>query len=164
MPGRRGTPLHDPHGDANARFTTVPWDAEGTASLEASAGDVRSALEAGLRALLSLSGAAALEETGSDRSIPIQGEGNDLAELFLDLIEDLLDQLAFSRFACHDVTVDGVLRRDGGGYVAWGYVTESIAPAPRAELPYLLRMPTVESTRDGIVFRATLARSKPMPA
>ena len=160
MPKRRGTPLHDAHG-GNARFTTTAWDTEGLATLEAAGSDVRSALEAGLRAVMRIAAGAETESAGSatDRSVPFQGQGDDLAELFLDLIEDFLDQMAFSPYGCHHVTVDGVLPRDGGGYVAWGYVTESSAPPPKADAPYLKWMPTVERTMDGIVFRATLARS-----
>ncbi len=158
MPKRDRTPLHDIHNRPSAQFTTTPWDAEGIATLEASGSDVRSALEAGLRAVLSNSTAGSPALAASDRSVPLQGEGEDLAELFLDLIEDFLDVMALSPFACHDVRVDGVLHRDGGGYVAWGYAAESTAPAPRTDLPNWHKTPTVESRVDGIVFRATLAR------
>jgi hypothetical protein len=159
MPKRDRTPLHDIHNRPSAQFTTTPWDAEGIATLEASGSDVRSALEAGLRAVLSISTTGEPEGAASDRSVPLQGEGEDLAELFLDVIEDFLDQMAFSAFACHDVTIDGVLHRDGGGYVAWGYAIESTAPAPRTELPFWHNMPTAESRVEGIVLRATLART-----
>lgn len=158
MPKRDRTPLHDIHGSASARFTTAPWDAEHVAVLEASGSDVRSALEAGLRAVLALADAEAPQLPASDRSLPLQAHGDDLAELFLDLIEDFLDQMAFSAFACHDVTVDGVLHRDGGGYVAWGYAAESTAPAPSRPLPFVHQMPTVERIVDGIVFRASFLR------
>ena len=158
MTKRERTPLHDIHAKPNARFTTTAWDAENVATLEASGSDVRSALEAGLRAVLSL--AAGTEPApASDRSSPLHGEGEDLAEMFLDLIEDFLDELAFSPFACHDVVIDGVLHRDGGGYVAWGYATESTSPPPRTPLPYVHTAPTVESAVDGIVYRAALARA-----
>jgi hypothetical protein len=159
MPKRDRMPLHDIHGSPSARFTTTPWDAEGVATLEASGSDVRSALEAGLRAVLKISTDGEPDVAASDRSIPLQGEGEDLAELFLDLIEDFLDQMAFSPFAYHDVVIDGVLHRDGGGYVAWGFAAESTALPPRTELPYWHKMPTVESGFHGIVFRASLARS-----
>ncbi len=157
MPRRRGTPLHDAHGAGNGRFRTTSWTAEGISSLEASGTDVRSALEAGLRATVALAFEA--EVSGSDRSTPIQGAGDDLAELFLDLTEDLLEQMAYSRFGWHDVVVDGVLRREGGGYVAWGYATEALEPAPQTTPPSLHTMPTVESTTDGIIIRAALSRS-----
>ena len=160
MPKRDRTPLHDIQGSASARFTTTPWDIEGVAALEASGSDVRSALEAGLRAVLKIANAGEPQPPASDRSVPIQGAGDDLAELFLDLIEDFLDQMAFSPFACHDVVIDGVLHREGGGYVAWGYAAESTAPAPQALLPLVHRMPAVASAVDGIVFRATLARDE----
>ena len=160
MPRRERTPLHDVHGSPSARFATTPWDDEGKAALEASGGDVRSALEAGLRAVLKLSADSRPEAAASDRSAPLQGEGDDLAELFLDLFEDFLDQMAFSPFACHDVVMDGVLHREGGGYVAWGYATESTAPVPETLLPFVHQMPTVESAVDEIIFRATFAREE----
>ena len=160
MPKRDRTPLHDIHGEPSARFTTTPWDAAGIATLEASGSDVRSALEAGLRAVLKMSADGEPDVAASNRSAPLQGEGEDLAELFLDLIEDFLDQMAFSPFAYHDVVIDGVLHRDGGGYVAWGFAAESTAPPPRTELPYVQEMPTAESRLDGIAFRAALARTE----
>jgi hypothetical protein len=159
MPKRERTPLHDIHAEPSARFTTTAWDEKQVATIEASGSDVRSALEAGLRAVLSLA-AGGEPAPVSDRSAPLHGEGDDLAEMFLDLIEDFLDGLAFSPFACHDVVIDGVLHRDGGGYVAWGYATESTAPAPPTLLPFVHTMPTVESAVDGIRFRATFAREE----
>ena len=131
MTKRERTPLHDIHAKPSAWFTTTAWDAENIATLEASGSDVRSALEAGLRAVLSL--AAGTEPApASDRSSPLHGEGEDLAEMFLDLIEDFLDELAFSPFACHDVVIDGVLHRDGGGYVACGTPSTKLEYAQKA--------------------------------
>lgn len=158
MPKRGRTPLHDIHGESNARFTVGAWDAANVAVLEASGSDVRSALEAGLRAVLQLATAGEPEPPASDRSVPLRAEGDDLAELFFDLIEDFLDEMGFSPFACHGVAVDGVLHRFGGGYVAWGYALESTAPAPKSILPEVLKMPTVESQADGIVFRVAMVR------
>ena len=157
MTGRDRTPLHEIHGGAGARFTTTAWDAGSGAELRASGSDVRSALEAGLRAVLDLSYGGE-SPPASDRSVPLQAQGEDLADLFLELIEDFLDQMAFSSFAWHDVAIDGVLHRDGGGYVAWGYAVESTAPAPDTLLPFVHRTPSVHSALDGIEFRATLAR------
>jgi hypothetical protein len=158
MPKRERTPLHVIHGESNARFTVGAWDAANVAVLEASGSDVRSALEAGLRAVLQLSTAGGSGSPASDRSVPLRAEGDDLAELYFDLIDDFLDEMGFSAFACHDVAVDGVLHRSGGGYVAWGYALEATAPASKASLPRVLRMPTVESQTDGIVFRVAMVR------
>ena len=156
MSQREEPPLHDVDGGLSGRFTTTPWDAEGIATLEASGGDVRSALEAGLRAILSLAEAGS---AASDRVAPLQGEGDDFAELFRDLANDLLDQMRDASFTCHDVAIDGVLQREGGGYVAWGYATESAVPAPASLLPNMRGGTEVESVADGIVFRATMVRA-----
>jgi hypothetical protein len=163
VPRRDRTPLHDVHGEPNARFTTTEWDEANVISLEASGRDVRSALEAGLRAVLHAYAAYAGPATTaaeSGRSDMVQGEGEDLADLFLDLIDDFLDQMAFSAHACQDVVIDGVLHRDGGGYVAWGYAAESSAAAPKAALPFVAGAATVAAGVDGIVFRARLAREE----
>ena len=61
-------------------FTTSPWTAEGTATLHAAGGDMRSALEAGLRAVLALAAAPSHTPLDTGRSAPIRGEGDDLGE------------------------------------------------------------------------------------
>jgi hypothetical protein len=157
MSKREEPPLHDVDGGFGGRFTTTPWDAEGIATLEASGGDVRSALEAGLRAVLTLAEAGS---AASDRVAPLQGEGDDFAELFRNLADDLLDQMRDASFACHDVAIDGVLQREGGGYVAWGYATESAVPAPVSLLPIMRGAPEVESVADEVVFRVSMVRAE----
>jgi hypothetical protein len=93
------------------------------------------------------------------RSAPIRGEGNDLGSLFTDLIEDLLEQIEFFGGGLNNVTVDGVLRREDGGYVAWGYASGTLEAVSHGDIPRLLGTPTVsESATQGIVLHATLHR------
>jgi hypothetical protein len=141
-------------------FTTSPWSPAGIATIHAVGGDIRSALEAGLRAVLTLAVAPAPPLREAGRSAPIRGEGNDLGSLLADLIEDLLGQIEFFGGSLHDVALDGVLRRDDGGYIGWGYASGSLEAASPDEVPRLLGVPTVkEDAIQGVVLRATLQRS-----
>ena len=110
-------------------FTTSPWSPAGIATLHAVGRDVRSALEAGLRAVLALALAPPHTPPDTGRSAPIRGEGDHLASLFADLIEDLLGQIELFGDGLHDITLDGVLRRKDGGYVAWGYASGTLEAA-----------------------------------
>jgi hypothetical protein len=140
-------------------FTTSPWSPAGIATIHAVGGDMRSALEAGLRAVLTLAVAPTPPLLDTGRSAPIRGEGNDPGSLLADLIEDLLGQIAFFGGGLHDVALDGVLRRDDGGYVGWGYASGSLEAAASDEVPRLLGMPTVnEDAIQGVVLHATLQR------
>src|SRR5918995_3905709 len=127
-------------------FTTSPWTSAGIATLHAVGHDMRSALEAGLRAVLALAAAPPHTPLDTGRSAPIRGEGDDLGSLFTDLIEDLLGQIEFFGGGLHDVALDGVLRREDGGYVGWGYASGSLEAAAPDEVPRLLGMPTVYET------------------
>ncbi len=146
--------------DVPAReFTTSSWSPAGIATLHAVGGDMRSALEAGLRAVLTLAVAPAPPPLDTGRSAPIRGEGNDPGSLFADLIEDLLGQIAFFGGGLHDVALDGVLRRDDGGYVGWGYASGTLEAASSGEVPRLLGAPTTsDDGSQGITLRATLQR------
>ena len=140
-------------------FTTTPWSTAGTATLHAVGGDIRSSLEMGLQAVLVLALAPASTPLRTERSAPIRGEGNDLASLFADLVDDLLGQIEFFGGGLHDVALDGVLRREDGGYVGWGYATGSLEAASPDEVPRLLGMPTVYETGiQGVIVQATLQR------
>lgn len=139
-------------------FTATSWSPEGTASFVASGHDTRSALEAGLRAVLFLAGVA-LDSAPGARSAPLRGEGDDLAALFADLTEDLLAQLAQFGAGIADVTVDGVLRRDDGGLVAWGYASGTLEPEPAALVLALAGSPRIVPNEENrIVIDATLRR------
>ena len=110
-------------------FTTTPWSPAGIATLHAVGRDIRSSLEMGLRAVLVLALAPASPPLPTGRSAPIRGEGGDLGSLFADLGEDLLGQIEFFGVGLHDVAVDGVGRREDGGYGAWGYASGTQAEA-----------------------------------
>jgi hypothetical protein len=120
---------------------------------------MRSALEAGLRAVLALAAAPPHTPLDTGRSAPIRGEGNDLGSLFADLIQDLLGQIEFFGDNLQDIVVDGVLRREDGGYIGWGYALGSLQAVSRGDVPRLLGTPTAsESATRGIVLHATLQR------
>ena len=140
-------------------FTTSPWSPAGTATLHATGRDMRSALEAGLRAVLALAVATPPMSLDTGRSAPIRGEGDDLGNLLADLIQDLLGQIEFFGGGLHNVAVDGVLRREDGGYIGWGYASGTLESMPPTTVPRLLGTPTVsEGTTQGVVIHATLQR------
>jgi hypothetical protein len=140
-------------------FTTTPWSVAGTATLHAVGRDIRSSLEMGLQAVLVLAAPPASTPLHSERSAPIRGEGHDLGSLFADLIEDLLGQIEFFGAGLHDVVIDGVLRREDGGYIAWGYASGTLEAASLGEVPRLLGAPVArEDTTQGVVLHATLQR------
>ena len=142
-----------------AGFTTSSWSSAGIATLHAVGDDKRSALEAGLRAVLALTVAPPDTPPDTGRSAPIRGEGNDLGTLFADLVEDLLEQIEFFGGGLHDVTVDGVLRREDGGYVGWGHAYGPLFGVPSAGAPRLLGTPTASEDADaGVVLHASLQR------
>ena len=141
------------------RFVTSSWSSAGVATLRAVGHDKRSALEAGLRAVLALIVAPAHSLLDTGRSAPIRGEGNDLGTLFADLVEDLLEQIEFFGGSLHDVAVDGVLRRDDGGYVGWGHAFGTLDAAPPVVVPRLLGSPTASAgAAPDVVLQASLQR------
>jgi hypothetical protein len=140
-------------------FTTSPWSPAGIATLHAVGHDEPSALEAGLRAVLALAVSQTQAPLDTGRSAPIRGEGNDLGSLFADLVEGLLEQIEFFGGGLQDVAVDGVLRREDGGYVGWGHASGTLEAAPPVEVPRLLGMPTAsEGIAPGVVLHASLHR------
>ncbi len=141
-------------------FTMSSWSPAGIATLRAVGHDERSALEAGLRAVLALALAPPPTPPDTGRSAPIRGEGADLGSLFAELVEDLLGQIEFFGGSLQDIAVDGVLRREDGGYVGWGYAFGTLEAESRGDVPHLLCTPTAsESVTQGIVLHATLHRS-----
>ncbi len=141
------------------RLTTSPWTPEGIATLHAAGSDMRSALEAGLRAVLALAAAPPHTPLDTGRSAPIRGEGNDLGSLFADLIQDLLGQIEFFGTSLQDIVVDGVLRREDGGYIGWGYASGTLDAGTPVVAPRLHGTPTAStSAAQGIVLHATLHR------
>src|SRR3954447_15840268 len=122
-------------------FMTSSWSSAGIATLHAVGHDTRSALEAGLRAVLALAVAPTQASLNTGRSAPIRGEGNDLGSLFGDLIEDLLGQIEFFGGGLHDVTVDGLLRGEDGGYICWGYALGTLEAVSTGAIPRLVGTP-----------------------
>lgn len=149
--------MGDPRARPTGAFRVTRW-VDGLASFEAEGGDRREALEAGLRAVLALAidDPTGPAENDGVRSAPIRGEGVGLPALFVELVEDLLDQIADFGIL-HDVSLDGVLRQDRDGFVAWGYVAAPVRPTRPAALPRLLAQPDVQE-EGRFVLRATLAR------
>jgi len=140
------------------RFTMSPWTPEGIATISAVGQDMRSALEAGLRAVLALVVTPLPTPLDAGHAAPIRGEGDEIQGLFADLVQDLLDQIEYFG-GLNDVAVDGVLRRDHGGYVSWGYVTGTIGAVSPVAIPHLLGTPTAsEDATQSLVLRATLQR------
>ncbi|HEY7863119.1 MAG TPA: hypothetical protein VIE39_05635 [Thermoanaerobaculia bacterium] len=127
-------------------------------TIEVRGPDARTALQAALSAILRHvlgaphAGAAA-------RSTPIRGEGDDLAALFADLAADFLDQLAQYGGSIYDVAVDGVVRRDDGGYVAWGYAAGSLEASATGGRLLSLESPEAIEKGNIIHLRATLHQS-----
>ena len=141
--------------------STGGWS-DDVATLEVTGADRREALEAGLRAVLAIAGEGDLPSGARQefRAAPIRGEGPGLDALFADLVEDLLEQVADYGPLVHDVSLDGVLRKDQGGFVGWGYVA---VPARANTASARLRLhgsPRVrEADTGGFVVRASLARA-----
>ena len=139
--------------------TTSPWSPGGIATIHAAGHDIQSALEAGLRAVLTLAVGPAPAPPDTGRSAPIRGEGADVASLFADLVEDLLGQIEFFGGGLHDVTVDGVLRREDGGYIGWGHASGTLEALSPAAVPHLLGTPTArEGAARDVILHAILQR------
>lgn len=99
-------------------------------------------LQAALRGVLDVALGRAAPADGHDQveaatglSIPVRGVGADLDELFVDLSDDLLGQIAEYGNGLDDLRLDGLLRTDTGSYTAWGYLSggpSSSGPSPRS--------------------------------
>lgn len=133
------------------------WGAASVATVEANGSDLRSALEGALCAALSLIVAISPKSSVDERAAPIRGEGDDREALFIDLIEDLQTQLTEFSACLSDVTLDGVLRRDDGGYIAWGYVTGALKAPNLGRLPTLVPIATsIADDGQRVVIRTSL--------
>jgi hypothetical protein len=139
------------------------WNPDGITSFYATGSDRRAALEAGLKAALTLArNAVPAAHTDATRSVPIRGEGDDLATLFADLLDDLFVQLEEHGSGLCDIALDGLLHRDRGGFVAWGYATISEDDVTLITPPRLHGPPTLIADEPArIIIRATLARERP---
>lgn len=116
------------------------------------------AFAAGLHAVLQrvVPHASVIEVSEESRASAIRGEGADLAALFADLVTDLLEQLEEAGGEAHAVRLDGLLRTDQGGFVAWGYVDLAAAPGPVVTLPRLLGNPDIAEDGSLISIRVAL--------
>jgi hypothetical protein len=140
------------------RYSLSPWTSDETAVVEAWGHDRNGALQAGLDAALALmlgEDAQLMPESGP--VAPLRGEGDTIAALFGDLLDDLMEQIAVHG-PMQGAVLDGVLKRDQDGFVAWGYL------APRRDavpLPVFERSGNVEAVRETpeeIRLRVTLRR------
>lgn len=152
-----GTMRKQPRPDETP-YAITSWSDDGTASFEARGVDDRAAIEAGLRAILSATVGLGSQWSDAAKSAPIRGEGPDLAAVFAALADDLLDQIAQFGSAVADVTLDGVLRRDDGGYVAWGYAAGQLGASAARESSFAVERVRVERGNAATEFRATLRR------
>jgi hypothetical protein len=151
-------PQHEP-APKRAEYAVSDGDGDELATIEASGDDLRSTLEAGLRAVLALSGRVTAAESATDKSAAVHGEGADHAGLFAAMADDLIAQLELHGSAA-EVTVDGVLRRDDGAYVAWGYVRGCFDERVDRGLPSLAENPTAREDEGGrLVLTARLRRT-----
>lgn len=141
---------------ASYRFS--PWTSDQTAILEAWGHDRRAVLQAGLDGVLALLGGEdgpPVPEHGL--VVPLRGEGDSLAALFDDLLDDLAEQLAVHG-PMQAVALDGVLQRDREGFVAWGYLFPQERPAPVAAFERAGDAALVGENSEEMRLRVTLRR------
>jgi hypothetical protein len=140
-----------------ASFRLSPWMSDQTAVLEAWGHDRRDALQAGLDGVLALMlGEDAQRSAEQGAVVPLRGEGDTVAALFSDLLEDLMEQVAVHG-PIESAALDGVLKRDRDGFVAWGY----LSPCGDVPLAVFERAGDVEAlaeTPDETRLRVTLRR------
>lgn len=140
------------------RFTLSPWTPEQTAVLEVWGHDRREALQAGLDAALALMlGEDAQPAERQGFVAPLRGEGQSVADLFGDLLDDLLEQMAIHG-PMRVAALDGVLTRDRGGFVAWGYLHPLEHAAALTTFERAGRVEALQETPDDIRMRVTLRR------
>ena len=143
---------------ASTTFSITPWKADHTATLEAWGHERKYLLQAGLDAALTLMfGEDAAPGQEPAPVVPLRGEGDTVAALFADLLDDLLAQTE-THGPMHGVALDGVLRRDRDGFVAWGYLTPRVGGAPRAQFERAGEVEVLRETPETIHVRATLRR------
>lgn len=135
-----------------------PWRADDTAAVEVHAQNRQLALQALLdAAVVMMSGPDAVADTASGPQAPVRGEGADLGATAADLLDDLCVQ-ADLHGRPQAAMLDGVLRRDRGGWVAWGYFT------PQDDVPGAVAferdgdVAVLAETHDEVRLRATLRR------
>jgi hypothetical protein len=141
-----------------ATYQLSPWTPEHTADLEAWGHDRRSVLQAGVDAALALMlGEDAQPVVESGPVVPLRGEGDTVAALMGDLLDDLLAQTEVHG-AIQAAALDGVLKRDREGFVAWGYLSPREGGASLATFERVGEVVAVKETPEEIRVRFTLRR------
>ena len=141
-----------------ASYHLSSWTPDQTAVLEAWGHDRRAALQAGLDGALALMLGEDGQHAPEDGPLaPLRGEGDTVAGLFGDLLDDLLEQIAV-----HGPTqlavLDGVLQRGREGFVAWGYLFPQERPGPLTTFEREGNAEAVVETPEEIRLRVTLRR------
>lgn len=141
-----------------AGFALAPWTPDQTAILEAWGHDRPEALQAGLDGALALmldEDVLGAPEPGP--VAPLRGEGETIAALFGDLLDDLFEQIAVHG-PVEAVVLDGVLKRDREGLVAWGYLFPRDLNVPITVLERAGNVEAVVETPEEIRLRVMLRR------
>jgi hypothetical protein len=139
-------------------FLLSPWNPEQTAALEAWGHDRHGVLQAGLDAALALLlGEDVQQPSEFGPLVPLRGEGDTTAALFGDLLDDLMAQIAVHG-SIQAAALDGVLKRDREGFVAWGYLSPRNPAVQLATFERVGDVQAVVETPDEIRLRVTLRR------
>lgn len=147
-------------GDEASAWTISPWSDRGTATFAARGRTRQQALEAALSAALAL----AIDREGlvsggeGSRATPLRGEGVDLGDLLADMLDEFWDAVALHGEGIAEVVIDGLLRRDDGGLLAWGYAVGSMERGVRKRPPRLASPPEVVESTEGVLIRGRLTR------
>jgi hypothetical protein len=94
---------------------------------------------------------------GDGPVVPLRGEGDTVGALFDDLLDDLFEQVAVHG-PIETAALDGVLKRDRDGFVAWGYLSPRENVAPLAVFERAGNVEAVMETPEEIRLRVTLHR------
>jgi hypothetical protein len=114
-------------------------------------------LQAGLRAVLDLAreGQPKVAAVGTV-AIPVRGLGPDLERLFLDLCDDLINQIEEHGLGLDKIALDGLLRTDTGGYTAWGYLSGVAGDGAVVNLALLAESVVITPGADSLALSCTV--------
>ena len=140
-------------------FRLSAWTPDHTALLEAWGHDRRDVLQSGLDGVLALMLGEDAQSTPDDGPMaPLRGEGDTVAALFGDLLDDVFEQVAVHG-PVQAARLDGVLKRDRDGYVAWGYLHPRAGGTTLAAFERAGNVETLVETPDEIRLRVRLRRA-----
>lgn len=143
---------------STARYTLSPWTPDQTAVVEAWGHDRRDVLQAGLDGALALMLGEDVQRAPEPGPVaPLRGEGDTVAALLGDLLDDLAEQVAVHG-PMQGAALDGVLKRNREGFVAWGYLFPRGQPVPMAAFERAGNVEAVVETPEEIRLRVTLRR------